>query len=469
MKRIFSEMKSLRYALLAFAATALLLGGCGGGGGSSYDEPKVGIAVTNAPLDGHATNVVIKPATLLDWMKAGVVNSTDSFKSGNVVILDYASGYATYPAIPGAVKVTTAELAATRLEGIAETGTLVPTGEMMDLVIKRAGITSNTTIVFTSDTMFYAARAYFIFRYWGFPQSQLKFLDGGNRAWKEEIPSADLAGVNINAAPQSSNYSVKYNARLRDDLRMSIGEMISEVVPALADGRMLHLDALGLDHADGTTVNADGTAKFLTTDLIDTTKYAVFEGRINGSKPLGQGTLYTNDRLKSADDIRTLFLATGWTDGLPTSVACRAGVSCNTLFLALDAVLGSPVYTYDGSWGQWGLYSNDATKGGRVPADLTGQLARWATDQYTISGPLAAPILAPSYNLGKTRLVNNVPTAITLTNFAPSRFDTGVIYGTDGPEDPAANQVESEDRVYMTTPSVSGPSDSTSGGGAQGC
>ena len=147
-------------------------------------------------------------------------------------------------------------------------------------------------------------------------------------------------------------------------------------------------------------------------------------------------------------------------------MACRAGVSCNTLFLALDAVLGSPVYTYDGSWGQWGLYSNDATKGGKVPADLTGQLARWATDQYTISGPLAAPVLAPSYNLGKKV---NATTTIAIGNFAPSRFDTGVIYGTDGPEDPAANQVENEDREYMTTPPAGGPSDSTSGGAGGGC
>jgi len=465
MKRIFSEMKSLRYALLAFAATALLLGGCGGGGGSSYDEPTT---VTNPAIPGVATNVLIEPDTLKSWMDAGLVNAANSF-GGKVVILDYGSADSALR-IPGACKVSAAELNATRLEGIAETGTMVPTGAMMDAVIQRLGIDDNTTIVFTTTgaNQYLTARAYFIFRYWGFPKERLKFLNGGNGNWAAVAAAnawgAQYALTDVVPAPTASTYSVRNLGTLRDDLRMSIGEMITQVVPAIQAGTMYHLDALGAAHAAGTSS---------TTDLIDATKYVVLEGRISGSGALSQGTLFDaadNNRFKDAATIRELFEAAGWT-GLPTTVACRAGVSCNTLFVALDAILGAPVYTYDGSWGQWGLYSNSTANGGLIPAGLTGERARWAIDQYTISGPLAGPITAvPVYNVGRTLPVGGVATVLTTANIAPLRISNTVLYGTNGPADARTNQIENEDREYIETPPAgSGAPGSVSGGAGGGC
>jgi 3-mercaptopyruvate sulfurtransferase SseA len=297
-------------------------------------------------------------------------------------------------------------------------------------------------------------RAYFVFRYWGFPIERLKILNGGNGAWSADAAAGawgdSYALTSIAPTSVPSTYSVRNLGQLNDDLRMSIGEMISQVYPAIQAGTMYHLDALGTAHAEGTSP---------TTDLLDTSKYVVFEGRIKGSGALGQGGLFDSAnsyRFKSATAIRDLFTAAGWT-GLPTTVACRAGVSCNTLYVGLEAILGAPVYTYDGSWGQWGLYSNNTAKGGLIPASLTGERANWATDQYTISGPMSAPNAVPVYNLDNGRTI------------APLLIDNNALNSTNGPADPAANQVENADREYMETAPAGGTSTSTSGGAGGGC
>jgi 3-mercaptopyruvate sulfurtransferase SseA len=446
---------------MLFLATSLTLTGCGGGGSDSYDEPAV--ELNNAPLEGHATNVVIEPVTLKGWMDAGLVNAGDSF-DGKVVIFDYASAD-TALRIPGAFKVSAAEFTATRLEGIAQTGTLVPTGATMDAIIQRLGIDENTTIVFTTtgSSQFQSTRAYFTFRYWGFPIERLKILNGGNGAWDFDNDTWGDAYALTPVVPASvaSTYSVRDLGKLNDDLRMSIGEMITQVVPALQAGTMFHLDALGQAHAEGTS---------FTTDLLNATKYVAFEGRIRGSGQLSQGNLFDSAnqyRFKPAATILGLFEAAGWT-GLPTTVACRAGVSCNGLYVGLEAILGAPVYTFDGSWGMWGLYSNSAANGGKIPA-LTGERARWATDQYTISGPMAAPVDAPVYNVGRTVTIDGVPTVLTTANIAPLLIDLNALYNTNGPADPAANQVENADREYITTPPAGGAPGSSSGGSGGGC
>lgn len=466
MSKMFTWMKQSKLSLLLalIVAVGLLVSGCGGGGSDSYDKP---IVLSNSAIEGHATNTLITPEILKDWMDAGYVNADSSF-DGKVVILDYAS-LDSAARIPGACKVATGELAATRLEGIAQTGTMVPTGAMMDAVMQRLGIDENTTIVFTSSTFFYATRAHFVFRYWGFPRERLKVLDGGNSAWTAAVTAngwnTEYALTNVVPSPVASTYSVRNIGTLRDDLRYSIGEMITEVVPAIQAGTMLHLDALGPAHAAGTATN-------LTTDLIDTSKWVVFEGRIEGSQPLAQGNLLAGGRYKPVAEIIPLFEATGWVPGLPTTTACRAGVSCTILFFALEEILGSPAYVYDGSWGQWGMYSSSTANGGLVPASLDIVRSQWATDQYTISGLLASPVDAPVYNLGFTKVVGT-PSAnkvLAIDDISKLLLSTSALYGTNGPADPRANQIENEDREYIETPpATSGPVGPVSGGGGGGC
>lgn len=464
MNKFFPWMRQCRFTLLlAFVAAAtLLMSGCGGS--DSYDQP---VVVTNAALPGHATNSLIEADTLKAWMDAGLVNAADSF-NGKVVVLDYASAD-TALRIPGACKVATGELAATRLEGIAESATLVPTGAMMDAVIQRLGIDENTTIVFTASTFFQATRAHFIFRYWGFPRERLKVLNGGNGAWSAAVTAnawgPEYALTDVVPAPEPSTYSVRNLGTLRDDLRYSIGEMITEVYPALQTGEMFHLDALGPAHANGTSPTLS-----LTNATAPDQKWVVLEGRIRGSAPLAQAGLHdANIGYKSAAEIRALFEATGWEQGLPTTTACRAGVSCTILFFALEEILGSPAYVYDGSWGQWGLYSNSTANGGQIPVALDAIRAQWAVDQYTISGGLidGFPLQdVPRYN----NEAFGASPAKDLSVIEDLNLNSATLFGTNGPADPRTNQVENEDREYITTPPAGGGAPGpVSGGGGGGC
>lgn len=481
MNRMFHWRKFSLLAGLALTAT-LILGGCGS---DSYDNPK---SITNAPIPGAATNVLIEADTLKGWMDQGLVNAENSF-NGKVVILDYASADSS-KRIPGACRVGSAELTATRLDGIADSGSMVPTGAMMDAVIQRLGIDKNTTIVITTQSttqipMFQATRAYFIFRYWGFPKEQLKVLNGGNTAWNAAVTTntwpEQYALTDLAPSPAPSTFSVRNIGQLRDDLRYSIGEMITEVYPKLQDGTMLHLDALGPAHANGTSPT--GSLNIVTTPA---SKFVVLEGRIRGSQPLAQANLFDaadNNRFKPVDGaggIREQFETTGWEPGLPTVTACRAGVSCTTLYFALDALLDSPGYVFDGSWGQWGLYSNNAANGGLIPATLDAERAKWAVDSYTISGGIldGFPLTeTPRYNTqafgtSPAKLLSDIE-GWELKDGVPVKTATGliktdVLYGTNGPSDPRANQVENADREYITTPPAGAP-DANTGGAGGGC
>src|SRR6056297_1093016 len=208
--------------LLLFVATAsLLVWGCGGGG-SSFDEPASSSDIANTPaVGGAATSVLIEPATLKEWIDDGLVGNETGFGE-KVVIIDFRSSGD--DRIDGACRLGGADLTTLRFEGVGDATPLVATGAMMDEVIQRLGIDENTTLVFTTDSRaFFATRAYWTFRYWGFPQDRLKLLNGGSNAFAAEYPGLMNQDV---PAPPRSDYSVKDLPGLNDDLRASIGELI---------------------------------------------------------------------------------------------------------------------------------------------------------------------------------------------------------------------------------------------------
>ena len=78
---------------------------------------------------------------------------------------------------------TGADLQTTRSNGVSFTVSQVPTKEMMDALIQRTGIDAHTVVALVGNgTMMNVGRAYFNFRYWGFPKERLKVLDGTKKA-----------------------------------------------------------------------------------------------------------------------------------------------------------------------------------------------------------------------------------------------------------------------------------------------
>ena len=76
----------------------------------------------------------------------------------------------------------------------------------------------------------------------------------------------------------------------------------------------------------------------------------------------------------------------------------------------------------------------------------------------------------PVYNVGFVKTVNNADYTLSLTDIESVTINTSVLYNTNGPADPAANQIENEDREYIETPPAgSGATGPVSGGAGGGC
>lgn len=362
----FRPIRGSGFLFLLGLCFVLLTSGCGS---DSYDQPLT--ANNNSAVSGAATNVLIEPATLMAWMDQGLVNSESSFNA-KVIVLDYGSYSGNNdvdpPRISGACRVNNTELASRRVEGVAEAFPLVASGAQMDAALQRLGIDGDTTIVFTTaGSMYFPTRAYWMFRYWGFPKEKLKLLNGGNAAFAAQFPGLM---TKVSPTPNASDFSVKdLAAELQSDLRMSIGEMIS-LLKTFDSASDVILDARGPNNYAGLA-----SSPGYVTGKVD---FTVYDGHPAGGQYLAWKDLFDADnKFLSAADIKALFAAKGWSTNKMTTVYCLSGYSATPLFFAVDAILGGPVRLYDGSWSQWGQYSSNGAALGELPAG-----SAWSTDQF---------------------------------------------------------------------------------------
>jgi len=352
--------------LLCVATLMLMLWGCGGS--DNYDEP---VSAVSAPVTGAATNVLIEPATLKSWMDQGLVNGGGTFDQ-KVVVFDYGS-YTMNPEtdaerIAGACRVNNPNLASRRVEGVATAFPLVATGEQMDAVLQRLGIDEETVIVFTtSGPMYFPTRAYWMFRYWGFPQENLRLLNGGNAAFAATYPELMTREVPV---PVGNDFSVKdLEGELNADLRLSIGEML-DFVSSFDPETDVILDARGPKWYSG-----EASSPGYVTGKVDLT---VYDGHPQGGQYLAWVDLFgEGNKFKTKEEIEALFAAKGWSKDKTTTVYCLSGYSATPLFFAAEAILGAPVRLYDGSWSQFGQYSDNGAALGEIPAGSV-----WSSDQY---------------------------------------------------------------------------------------
>jgi len=317
-----------------------LVWGCGQG----YDTPS-----------SMGTSTVIGAAQVKSYVDSGKVNESGFDK---VVILDITSA-AKYNAghIPGALFVNRSDILETRSDGVIPAVNMVLEGPMMDSLIQKYGITGNTTVIFTgpgtsASDYLYTGRAYFLFRYWGFPKERLKVIDGLNGYYGTRY------GLVTTATPEvaPSTYSVQKNPVFRADLRVSLQEMID-----VADGKttnVLVIDGRGGDGPGGASTSYDGDP-MKTAGVFDPPgDYVAFEGHVKGAVAMSWGNLFEgvdadNDtvidyyRFLPEADMTTLLNGIGLDSTITAYVHCRTAI-------ALDAFLGWPVSNYDGSWSQWG-------------------------------------------------------------------------------------------------------------------
>lgn len=417
--------------ILACGVLALTLSGCGGGS-SSYEQPTV----------VRSSSVQMEADSLKSLIDQGLLNADGSFDE-KVVVLDFGS-YSMDPAkdalrIAGACRVPQADLQAKRFEGVTDASPMVATGEQMDALLQRLGINANTTIIFTySHNPYFQARAYWTFRYWGFPKERLKMLNGGNAAFASAYPELMTRDVPV---PVASSYSVRELAGLNPDLRASVGEMIGIVSTLASSTSDVVIDGRGTTNYNG----QGGTPGLVGGDFV------VVDGHPVGGKALAYTSLYADydsvtkaftqgGKLKSAEELKALFEAQGWVPGKKVTVYCTSGYSATPLFYALDAVLGADVQLYDGSWSQLGKYSDYSIASGQLPAS-----SPWAIDRY-----LDSATARYNYRFLSTTSAGYVIETLKLDTAAEQIAPFVGNVATDASDvNPLANQIEAADAAYV--------------------
>lgn len=430
-KRLFVTRRAslaLLTIVVSLFSISLILHGCGGGG---YD----------APATTRTTSAAISPEILNEWIASGRVNGTGYDR---VLVLDvnsqanYAAGH-----IPGAHFLNSADIYQIRNEGVAADVNMVPDGSHMDALIQKYGIDRNTTIVFTGGSsdpkgtpgaMLQATRAYWTFRYWGFPKERLKVLDGINAAWAAAFGLSQASSPSITP----SKYSVRNNGILQSGLRASLSEMIS-LVDSGSPGALI-IDGRG---SGGSYSGKPGS----TAGVFDPTgDFVAFEGRIKGAKALGYTTLFdgaNGNRFLSPDQLAAKFAEIGLDSSQTAYVHCRTGVIASALFFVLDGILDWPASNYDASWSQWGQMAGDPSGGQQIAEN-----SPWRTDIPSRS----EVIVYNSLNEKTEEKLCLDGSAATCA--PPASFDT------------SGNKIEEEDARYMNS---GGGAGGGTGGGATGC
>lgn len=344
-------------AALSLMLLPLYLAGCG----SDYDDPQAEVG-----------SVMVSTATVNNWVMGGGYG-TDDRGYNKLVVLDVnrASDYFSSGHVPRAYLVDEAvDVSATRSDGVADTISQVATKAQMDDIIRRTGIDENTVVLITGRHMMYIGRAYFNFRYWGFPRERLRVMNGTDATY-----AADGYALAISAppAPAPSTYSV-CNLTQDTSVRASMAEMIQ--VAGDTDPKTVVVDA----RSDGEYNGVAGS-----TTVSGSTKVA-FEGHIrtavhqNYSSLLATGSATADPLIARANLIAAM-------NGIGVNVDTTAYSYCRTswraavTFLALDAELGWPTKIYDGAWIEWGqMADNDPAYDGSLdPA------SQWRTDTSAAS------------------------------------------------------------------------------------
>jgi thiosulfate/3-mercaptopyruvate sulfurtransferase len=207
-------------------------------------------------------------------------------------------------------------------------------GEAFAELVGGRGISSEHTVVVYGDRHnWFAAYAYWYFRYFG--HDAVKLLDGGRDAW--------IAEGRETAAGPVAHPPARFDAAPADE---SIRARRDEVLAALDGGSRL--------------VDVRSRLEF-TGELIAMTGYEQ-EGALRGGHIPGAVLVPWSDaigddgRFLPAAELRRVYDEAGVTgSGAPIIAYCRIGERSAHTWFVLSELLGeADVKNYDGSWTEWG-------------------------------------------------------------------------------------------------------------------
>ena len=185
-------------------------------------------------------------------------------------------------------------------------------------------------VVYDGMGLFSAARVWWMFRLMG--HKDIAVLDGGLPKWQAEgHPTEDMPPV-----IRDRHMTVTRQAHMIKD--------VTQVAAASKLGDYEIIDARGAERFRGE---------------VPEPREGLRAGHIPNSKNVPFATLLNADgTMKSPDDTRAIFEAANVNMDKPAILSCGSGVTAAILALALERMGHDRHAVYDGSWSEWGMYSD---------------------------------------------------------------------------------------------------------------
>ena len=270
------------------------------------------------------------PNTLVsvDWLH-------DHFNDPNVIVLDASYHLPTAKRdpddefieqhIPGALLFDIEEIS----DHEASLPHMLPTSEQFDEAMQDLGVGAGMqVVVYDSVGLFSAARAWWMFRYFG--HDEVAVLDGGLPAWIGAGHSVESGRGKVVPPPHP------FKSRVHRHWVVDASDLLQNI----DSNEHLVLDARANPRFKGEAAEP---------------RPGIRAGHIPGSANVPFSDLLDSEtgRFKSVDEVRSRFADAG-VDHLPVVVSCGSGVTACVLALGLE-IAGLPEpKLYDGSWSEWG-------------------------------------------------------------------------------------------------------------------
>jgi len=270
------------------------------------------------------------PNTLVsvDWLQ-------DHLNDPNVIVLDASYHLPTEQRdpdaefverhIPGALRFDIDEIS----DRSAVLPHMLPTAAQFDEAMEALGVGAGMqVVVYDSVGLFSAARAWWMFRYFG--HNEVAVLDGGLPAWVSAGYPTNSGRGRVGPPPHP------FRSRTHPQWVVDAKDLLKNI----DSQKYLVLDARANPRFKGMAAEP---------------RPGMRAGHIPGSVNVPFSDLLDSEtgRFKSVDEVRRR-LADAGVDHLPVVVSCGSGVTACVLALGLE-IAGLPEpKLYDGSWSEWG-------------------------------------------------------------------------------------------------------------------
>ena len=210
----------------------------------------------------------------------------------------------------------------------------IPTQEEWEALLRRSGISNETTVVLYGDNHnWFAAFGFWLFRLYG--HADVKLMNGGRGAW---IAEGRKLTTDIPAVTPTAYRVTESDRRVRafrDEVAAAIGRSEMGLVDVRSPGEYAG------ELLAPANLPQEGAQR---------------GGHVPGAQNVPWATAVAEDgTFKSAAELNEIYTAKGITATQPTIAYCRIGERSAHTWFVLSQLLGyRDVRNYDGSWTEWG-------------------------------------------------------------------------------------------------------------------